>query len=271
MLKEADQMPYGDAIQIPDDVQYSLLKILAIWAAITAPMPILAFVVAPAFAEPGTIRHGLTFWYLMIAGMIWQFIVSMIVLSQEGSLRSWATFRDRVWLAAPRDPKTGGRTWRLMWWLIPAFLFYAAIELSPLGPLLGRLILIPFPFVAELPEMNLEMLADPQFVGAWWILAVAIVACIFNYALGEELLFRGVLLPKMRDVFGRWDWAANAVLFGPYPMHVPLRIGFIVVGALAWTLPSRYFRSNWFALILHGVKGVFLLIMVFALVSGLAF
>ena len=100
---------------------------------------------------------------------------------------------------------------------------------------------------------------------------MAIVACIFNYALGEELLFRGVLLPKMRDVFGRWDWAANAVLFGPYPMHVPLRIGFIVVGALAWTLPSRYFRSNWFALILHGVKGVFLLIMVFALVSGLAF
>ena len=92
-----------------------------------------------------------------------------------------------------------------------------------------------------------------------------------NYVLGEELLFRGVLLPKMRGAFGRWDWVANAVLFGFYHMHVPLRILFIGVGGLAWALPSRHFRSIWFALILHGVEGVFLLVAVFAVLSGLAF
>ena len=253
-----------------EDEQYSLTKILTIWALVAVPMPILAFVVAPAIAEVGTIKHAFTFWYLMIGGMIWQFVVSMIVLAQEGSLRSWATLRERVWLQAPRDPKTGDPKWRLLWWLIPAFLFYAAIELSPLGPILGKLILLPFPFVANLPEMDLAMIADPQFIGAWWIMAVAIISCIFNYALGEELLFRGVLLPKMRGVFGKWDWVANAVLFGLYHMHVPLRIGFTIVGGLAWALPSRYFRSAWFALILHGLEGVFLLGMVFLLVTGLA-
>ena len=253
------------------DDQYSLMKILAIWAVVTVPMPILAFVVAPAIAEVGTIQHGFTFWFLMIAGMIWQFVVSMIVLTQEGALNSWATFCERVWLTAPRDPTTGAASWRLLWWVLPAFLFYAAIELSPLGPFLGKLILIPLPFAANLPEMNLETIATPEYVGAWWIMGVAIVSCIFNYALGEELLFRGVLLPKMRGVFGKWDWVANSVLFAIYHMHVPLRIVFIVFGSLAWTLPSRYFRSNWFALILHGLEGVLLLVVVFLFVSGLAF
>ncbi len=254
-----------------DDDQYSLTKILTIWAVVAVPMPILAFVAAPAMAEEGTMRFAFTFWFLMIAGMIWQFVVAMALLAQEGALRSWTVFLERVWLNLPRDPKTGELRWRLFWWLIPAFLFYAAIELTPVGAFLGGLILIPLPFIADLPVMNLEMIAVPGFVGAWWVLGVAIIACIFNYALGEELLFRGVLLPKMRGVFGKWDWVANAVLFGLYHMHVPQRIIYIVIGGLAWTLPSRYFRSNWFALILHGIEGVFLLAMVFAVVTGLAF
>ena len=143
--------------------------------------------------------------------------------------------------------------------------------MTPAGTFLGELILVPLPFLAELPDMELEVIAVPEFVGAWWLMGVAIVACIFNYALGEELLFRGVLLPKMRGVFGKWDWAANSVLFGLYHMHVPLRIVHIAFGTLFWTLPARYFRSNWFALIPHGIEGIFLLVMIFAVVSGLAF
>lgn len=30
--------------------------------------------------------------------------------------------------------------------------------------------------------------------------------------MGEEFLFRGVLLPRMKGVFGKWDWVANGVL-----------------------------------------------------------
>lgn len=263
------------AVMTQDEVlsedQYSLTKILTIWAIVAVPMPILGFAIAPTFAEIGTTEHVFVFWYLMIAGMIWQFVVSMVVLGQEGSLRSWEAFRKRIWLQAPRDLKTKAARWRLLWWLIPAFLFYAAIELSPVGPFLGKLILYPFPFVASLPEMDLQVLVDPQFVGQWWILGVTVISCIFNYALGEELLFRGVLLPKMRGAFGKWDGVANAVLFAFYHMHVPTRILFTVVGGLAWALPSRHFRSIWFALILHGLEGVFMLAMVFMLVSGMMF
>ena len=48
---------------------------------------------------------------------------------------------------------------------------------------------------------------------------LTLVSLVFNYLLGEELLFRGVLLPRMAGVFGRWDWVANTVLFGLYHVH----------------------------------------------------
>ena len=47
---------------------------------------------------------------------------------------------------------------------------------------------------------------------------------IFNTVLGEELLFRGLLLPRMRAAFGRWDWLVNGVLFGVYHLHLPSSI-----------------------------------------------
>ncbi len=44
---------------------------------------------------------------------------------------------------------------------------------------------------------------------------------MFNTVLGEELLFRGFLLPRMNGVLGRRDWLANGVLFAVYHLHEP--------------------------------------------------
>jgi membrane protease YdiL (CAAX protease family) len=63
-----------------------------------------------------------------------------------------------------------------------------------------------------------------QLVGAWWLLALLVINAVFNTIFGEELLFRGVLLPKMQGAFGRWSWVANGVLFGFYHLHQPWSI-----------------------------------------------
>ena len=44
---------------------------------------------------------------------------------------------------------------------------------------------------------------------------------MFTTVLGEELLFRGYLLPRMNGAFGRGDWVANGLLFTVYHLHVP--------------------------------------------------
>ena len=60
--------------------QYSLTKILAIWASVTAPMALLAFVVAPAIMSRTSLYPGLVHWMLIVVGMMWQFVVSLAVL-----------------------------------------------------------------------------------------------------------------------------------------------------------------------------------------------
>lgn len=248
--------------------QYSLLKIVTIWALVAIPMPIMAFIIAPAIAGPDTVSGLLMVWYLMIAGMIWQFILSVILLYQELDHFTWPAIKARIWLQAPRDPKTGKANYRLFWWLIPAFLFYLAIEATPAVTYIGELILIPLPMLAELPVLDLRDVMVPELVGEWWLIGVAIISCLFNYLLGEELLFRGVLLPKIQGVFGRWDWVANSAFFALYHLHRPtLMLGFII-GGLAWTLPVKHFRSMWFSVILHGFEGVFVIVGVTALVAG---
>jgi membrane protease YdiL (CAAX protease family) len=41
--------------------------------------------------------------------------------------------------------------------------------------------------------------------GNWGWYALLLVLWVFNTVLGEELLFRGLLLPRMNGVFGRGD------------------------------------------------------------------
>ena len=80
LLPRQDGAPLGSA-------QYSLTKILSIWASVTAPMAVLAIVVAPAVMARTPLHPGLVHWIFMVVGMAWQFVVSLAVLRHElGSL-----------------------------------------------------------------------------------------------------------------------------------------------------------------------------------------
>ena len=82
--------------------QYSLSAILGIWAAVTVPMGLLAFLAAPALIAQSTLKAGLVFWMLMVVGMVWQFAVSVTVLRIElGTLR-WAAVKERIWQPTPQ-------------------------------------------------------------------------------------------------------------------------------------------------------------------------
>jgi uncharacterized protein len=200
--------------------QYSLAKILGIWAVAALPMALLAWVIGPMIIPLFPLHPGITYWLLIIAGMLWQFVVALVVLQRElGSLR-WDVLRKRLWLNLPRDPQTGRAQARLFWWVVPCLMFSFTI-----GIVLARYLDAPvtalFPVLQMPAHADVSRLADPQFVGQWLVLGVALISIVFNYFLGEELLFRGVLLPKMRGVFGRWDWVTNAVIFGLYHVHMP--------------------------------------------------
>ncbi len=118
--------------------------------------------------------------------------------------------------------------------------------------------------------MKMTQLASPEFKGAWWVLGITLVSFVFNYFLGEEFLWHGVLLPKMRGVFGKYDWVANAVLFGFYHLMKPWNLPSVIVSNLTYSWPASRFRSNWMAIIVHGAEVLPTLVMVLAVILGLA-
>src|ERR1051325_10189432 len=76
--------------------QYSLAKILGIWALAAVPMGILGWVAFPALApdfRSDPLGAGVTRVVLLTVGLIWQFVLAMIIVRQECGNLSWATIK----------------------------------------------------------------------------------------------------------------------------------------------------------------------------------
>src|SRR3712207_6033084 len=131
--------------------QYSLAKILGIWALAAAPMVILSWIVFPLLAldfDTDPLAFGVTLYVLIALGLVWLFVLSMIIVRrEEGDLR-WATVKRRLRLYAPREPATGVPRARLWLWVVPLIVAVTVVELVLNTPLENSWVSV-FPFLAE--------------------------------------------------------------------------------------------------------------------------
>jgi membrane protease YdiL (CAAX protease family) len=240
--------------------QYSLGKILGVWAAAALPMGVLAWIVAPWLGNQlgGRDPFAEALLISLTAGLIWQFVLVLILVRRELGSLEWSRVREALWLQRPQDSKTG-RAGRRVWpW---ALLFVVLVSIWSLLPQL------PGPSVRDLGDFLGSDRAEAFFSGAWGWFAVVVALAVFNTVLGEELLFRGLLLPRMRAVFGRRDWVANGALFTLYHLHMPwVMPATLVEGIFLEAYPTRRFQSAWMGIIVHSVQSVFVIGIVLALV-----
>jgi hypothetical protein len=89
--------------------QYSLAQILAVWAAAAIPMGLLAWVAAPLLEDVlgGDEPLAQALLICLTAGLIWQFVLVLILIRRELGGLEWPRVRDALWLRPPRDPKSG--------------------------------------------------------------------------------------------------------------------------------------------------------------------
>ncbi|MFC1879430.1 lysostaphin resistance A-like protein [Chloroflexota bacterium] len=257
--------------------QYSLTKILGIWATAAVPVGILGWMIFPAVSpdvEIDPFGAAVTRVLVITVGLIWLFVLSMIIVyREEGDLR-WNTIKRRLRLNTPCDPKTGETRGKLWLWLIPFILLYL-ISVMLINPPLDGLWVRLFPFLDAPPGFDPgDLLEYPivkeKLLGAWWFLGLWFFMSLFNTVLGEEFLFRGVLLPKMNGVFGKWDWVANGVLFALYHLNQPWAIPGYVVYAFSIALPAKRFRSTWMSIIVHSTANAFFAVVFLGYILGLA-
>lgn len=89
---------------------------------------------------------------------------------------------------------------------------------------------------------------------------------IFNTVLGEELLFRGLLLPRMQEAFGDRDWVANGVLFAAYHLHMPWAIPAILLDTVLLSYPAKRYRSAWISIGVHSGQSVVIALLLLTIV-----
>jgi len=244
-------------VEVP---QYGLRAILAVWAAAAVPMAALAWLVAPAlkdrFAGAGNVPLAKALIVCLTLGLVWQFVLVAILVWREQRTFRWSTLREALWLRSPRSPRTGrigGRVWLVLIPLIVAFAVEAAISL-------------PGPTSRDLGAFLDSHTGKAFMHGAWGWYALILVWFVFNTVLGEELLFRGFLLPRMNGAFGRKDWLANGLLFAGYHLHVPWAIPTTLLDTFIVAYPTKRYRSAWIGIAVHSVQSVFLAVLIFTLV-----
>jgi CAAX protease family protein len=249
----------ADSVEIP---QYSLLKILAVWAAAALPMAALAWLVAPAledsFGGEENVPLVKALLICLTAGLVWQFVLVVILVRREQMTLRWPIVREALWLRAPRSPKTGRRGGRLWLILIPLILLFAVEAMIPAAGV---------PENRDLADFIDSDVGKDFLSGAWGWFALIALLQIFNTVLGEELLFRGLLLPRMNRAFGRGDWVANGVLFAAYHLHVPWTIPATLLDTFIIAYPSKRYRSALIGIAVHSVQSVFFIILIFTLVA----
>ena len=241
--------------------QYSLLKILGIWIAAVLPIGILNYIVKPMVSpnfdlDPigaAKVKVG-----LILVGLIWLFVFSLIIVYREEGNLNWTSIRRRLWLNTPLNPKSGEPSRKLWWWLIPyILLLFLSFSIAPIT--VDKWWVTLFPFFAAPPDGNLgEVLQQTgiaaKLAGDWGFVGLYLLLAIFNI-LGEEFLFRGILLPKANGVFGKWDWVAISVLFGFYHVHQPWMMpGAILFASVALAFPAKRYRSTWMPIIIHSMQ-----------------
>jgi membrane protease YdiL (CAAX protease family) len=245
-------------VEIP---QYRRRAIFAVWAAAALPMAALAWLVAPAVADrlsgEGNVPMAKALLVCLTGGLIWQFVLVIALVGREQRTLRWSTLREALWLRSPVSPRSGRRGGKVWLVLIPLIVAFAAEGLTPA---------LPHPDNRNL-GLFLGSDAGQSFLsGNWAWFGLLLVLWVYNTVLGEELLFRGFLLPRMNGAFGRGDWAANGVLFATYHLHMPWAIPVNLLNMFIVSYPTKRYRSAWVGIAVHSAQSVVLAAIVLTLV-----
>ena len=224
-------------------------------------MAFLAWIVAPWLADrfdgPSQLPKALLL--CLTAGLIWQFVLVITLVAREQRSLRWSRLRQALWLNAPSSPRTGRRGGRV-WLILPVLLVaFAAEELIPAVHQVAT---------RDLPTFFDSHGGHALLSGSWGWFAVIVALAVFNTVLGEELLFRGLLLPRMNGAFGNRDWLANGVLFAVYHLHMPWVIPAALADTFIISYPAKRYRSALIGIAVHSAQSVVILALSLSLVLG---
>ena len=229
------------------------------------------FVILPAVAARGT-DPLVTFHAGFVAPLALMLIAAFVAYRLEGRPWSWAGIRERFRLERP-TASTWAWTAGLVAWLVlllPIFPITAALR-DLLG---GGVHFYDQPagytaFMNSLTDGQTQVFGRPFTWGLFFYFTAGLF--VFNI-LGEELWWRGYILPRQELVFGGRTWILHGVLWALFHAFYHTTLG-ILLSYLPITLAISYVaqrtRNTWPAIIGHMVSNIGIpLLMLSRLLAG---
>ena len=252
------------------DPQDGLGKILLMFAWPAVWFTFLIYVVGKAFIPEGGTPPTWIMMAIIVFGTGAELAAGLILLRREGYELTLNSLRDRIRWRWPKGRKA---------WVLAGVVFILGMGLSMMmGPVNRSLAAVPG-FVppgwwpaASNPTVEVtgaaDVFPDITLEGNYlFVLFYLVIGLVFNI-FGEEIYYRGFLLPRMRGVFGKWDWVANGVLFTLKHIYQRWLFPGILVGGLSFAFAFGPLGSLPLAMIFHWV-GNFLFQMVFLVMAAL--
>ena len=253
-----------------DVPQYKLWQILFMFSWPAAWFSFLIYIVGRQFIPEGGVVPTWGLMAVTILGTGAELAVGLALLKREGYSTTVAALRSRIRWHWPQG-------WQA--WSIALVVLVAGMALSTMmGGANRELASVPG-FVppdwwpaASNPTIQIssagEAFPDMTLQGNFlFVLLHFVVGLVFNI-FGEELYYRGFLMPKMRGVFGSWDWVANGVLFTLKHVYQRWLFPGILIGGLGFAFAFGMLGSLPLAMLFHWI-GNFLFQTIFLVMAAL--
>jgi membrane protease YdiL (CAAX protease family) len=252
-----------------DIPQYKFWQILLMFTWPAAWFTFLIYVVGRQFIPEGGVTPTWVLQSVIVLGTGAELVAGLLLLRREGYSLTISALRDRIHWKWPKGWKA---------WLIALGVLVAGMALSMMMGGANRALASVPGFVppewwpaASNPTVQVSSAADAfpdmalegNFI---FVLVYFMIGLVFNI-FGEELYYRGFLMPKMRAVFGSWDWVANGVLFTLKHVYQRWLYPGILVGGLGYAFTFGPLGSLPLAMIFHWI-GNFLFQMIFLLMAA---
>lgn len=250
--------------------QFGIGTIILMFAWPAVWFTLLIYVIGREFIPDGGTTPTWLLLSITVLGTGAELVAGLVLLRREGYRLSAGALRDRIRLHWPKGWKA---------WSVAVMVFILGMTLSMVMGTVNRALASAPGFTppawwpaASNPTVAVQGAADVfpdvNLPGNYWFVLLYFgIGLVFNI-FGEEIYYRGYLLPRMRGVFGRWDWIANGVLFTLKHVYQRWLFPGILVGGLSFAFAAGPLGSLPLAMVYHWV-GNFLFQMIFLIMTAL--
>jgi membrane protease YdiL (CAAX protease family) len=206
-------------------------------------------------------------WWIVFSGSITS-LAALIAYRLEGNSFTWRHFKARFRLHMIR-----GAEWRWLWLLLLTFAGAVAL-MQLIGPRLASIpgLAMPVSFPPELNPSDPAGLVPGEFMGVtlagkWWLPAVYFIGWVMNI-MGEELWFRGYMLPRQEAAYGGKAWILHGVVWSLHHLWQRWTLPVLAPYSFLWSYIIQRGRNTTIPIVVHGAGNLIPLVVIVRGVSG---